>query len=281
MKVEGKTHEIIMMTLGALFLAVGVYFFRMPNNFITGGAGGIAIVLSAMFPAISRGTYLIVINIISIIIGLIFLGKSFSWKTIYCCMIYSVMVLIFEKIYPMNIPFSNQPFLELVFAVILCGIGSGIMFHANASSGGIEVVAMIIKTKTSLSIGNALLYVNLVIALSAAVLFNMETCMFSVLGVLINSLVVDNVIQMLNTSRFLIIVTTYPIDLCSYINCDLDGGATIVNCVGSYTNDSKKMIFVALNPNKAMLLQKNIKTIDNKAFIVTLNTFDIIGRRYK
>lgn len=155
------------------------------------------------------------------------------------------------------------------------------MFHANASSGGIEVVAMIIKTKTSLSIGNALLYVNLVIALSAAVLFNMETCMFSVLGVLINSLVVDNVIQMLNTSRFLIIITTHPVDLCSYINCDLNGGATIVNCVGSYTNDCKKMIFVALNPNKAVLLQKNIGSIDNKAFIVTLNTFDIIGRKYK
>lgn len=269
-----KNREIFLMSLGSLFMAAGIYFFRMSNNFITGGAGGIAIVLSSLIPDVTKGSWLMGINILSIAAGLIFLGKSFSWKTIYCCAVYSVMVLLLESFYPMEHPFTDESFLELVIAVILCGIGSGFIFYVNASSGGIEVIAMILRKKTCLSVGNALLYVNLVIALAAAVLFDMEICILSVLGVLINSIVVDNVIQQLNTSKVLLIVTACQKELCEYIHCALNSGTTVLDCVGGYSGENKKILLVVLPSVKAGLLQRTMKQLDKNAFMVILNMFE-------
>lgn len=262
------------MTVGTFFFAVGIYFFRVPNKFIVGGASGLSIILSSVWPKLSTGTFIMGINILSIVFGLTFLGKSFSWKTIYCTMIYSVTILIFEHTCKVNLPLSDEPVIELFISVILCGVGSGIVFNSNGSTGGIEVFAIILKQKTPLTMGNTLMYFNLVIALMAAVLYDAKTCMFSVLGVLINCIVVDNVIEMLNSSRLLLVVAKNSENICKYINNEIDSGATIVKSTGSYANSENNMIFVALSPRNAMALKKYIQKYHNSSYVITLNAVD-------
>ena len=274
-----KFLQILLLTLGSVMFAAGIYFFRMPNNFVVGGASGLAIIFSKLFPYITKGQFVTIINMICVIAGLIFLGKSFSWKTIYCSIVYSVIVMIFEQAIKINAPFTDEVFTELVLSVILCGIGAGIVINAGGSTGGIEIFALIVKKKTHYTVGSALMVFNLIIALFAAWLFGVKTCFMSVIGVLAHSIIVDKVIQWLNSEKVLLIVTENEEAILNYIKNELSACATILNAVGSFMNRESKLIMVVLEPKKASALKKRIKRLKNGDFVVSMETFDLMGGR--
>lgn len=274
-----KFLQILLLTLGSVMFAAGIYFFRMPNNFVVGGASGLAIIFSKLFPYITKGQFVTIINMICVIAGLIFLGKSFSWKTIYCSIVYSVIVMIFEQTIKINAPFTDEVFTELVLSVILCGIGAGIVINAGGSTGGIEIFALIVKKKTHYTVGSALMVFNLIIALFAAWLFGVKTCFMSVIGVLAHSIIVDKVIQWLNSEKVLLIVTENEEAILNYIKNELSACATILNAVGSFKNKESRLIMVVLEPKKASALKKRIKRLKNGDFVVSMETFDLMGGR--
>ena len=140
-----KFKEFIMMTLGAVLLAIGVYYFKIPNGFSTGGVTGIGTILGAFTsPVLTPGAWIWILNVGLLIVGCIFFGKGTGIKTVYCSMLYSTLTFIFEKVTPLSAPLSDQPLLELVYAMLLTSIGSAMMFNANASSGGTDIVALIL-----------------------------------------------------------------------------------------------------------------------------------------
>ncbi|MBQ3426143.1 MAG: YitT family protein [Clostridia bacterium] len=275
-----KTYlQIILLTLGSIMFAGGIYFFRMPNNFVVGGASGLAIIFSKLFPYITKGQFVTIINIICAIAGFIFLGKSFSWKTFYCSIVYSVAIMLLEQTVKLEAPFTEETFAELVLSVVLCGIGAGIVIDAGGSTGGIEIFALIVKKKTHYTVGNALMVFNLIIATCAAWLFGIQTCFLSIIGVLAHSLLVDKVIQWLNSEKVLLIVTESEEEILNYIKSELSACATILNAVGSFTNKESRFIMVVLSPKKASALKKRIKSLKNGDFVVSMDTFDLIGGR--
>lgn len=274
-----KIQQFLYLNIGTILFALGIYFFRMPNSFIVGGASGLSIILSKMLPCLTTGQFVTIINLICILAGLIALGKAFSWRTIYCSMIYSFSILICEKIFAMSTPLTDETLLELISSVILCGVGAGLVIYAGGSTGGIEVLALIVKERTHYTIGNALMFFNLAIALIGAYLFGIRICMFSVLGVLINSIVVEKVIQYFNSEKFLMIVTEKEKELCAYINNELLGSATIIESKGAFKNKANHIVMVVLDPKQASVLKKMLKRIDDKAFAVGMNSYEIIGGR--
>ena len=147
------------MTVGAALVAAGIYFFKIQNHFSTGGVSGLSIVLAAVFKAewLTEGALITGINVLLIIVGLIVVGKDFTFKTIYCTLLMSGLTWLFEVICPMDAPLTDQPVLELVFAILLPAAGSAILFYENASTGGTDIVAMIIKKFSNLNISTALL----------------------------------------------------------------------------------------------------------------------------
>ena len=180
--------EYALLTLGTVIMAVGTYFFKFPNNFSTGGVTGLAVVLARYFPMISRADFVMIFNVALLGLGVAVFGKSFAGKTVYVSLLMSAVTWLMERMIPMAAPMTNQPLLELVFAVSLPAVGSAILFNLDASSGGTDIVAMILKKYTSLDIGKALLCSDLVITVLACVAFGMETGLFSVLGLVMKNM---------------------------------------------------------------------------------------------
>ena len=132
--------EVIMLTAGTLITALGVYFFKIPNNFSTGGMSGISIILGNLVKGISPANFIFILNVVFMILGFAFVGKDFGWKTIYCSLLFSGAVQVLEWAVPMSAPFTDQKMLELAFAGIIPAIGTAITFICGGIYGGLETI---------------------------------------------------------------------------------------------------------------------------------------------
>ena len=244
---KANLKAFLLVNLGVLLLTVGVYFFKLPNNFTTGGVSGLAILLSSVIPFLSTATLMGIINVLLLVLGYLFLGKEFGFWTTYCSLMYSLETWVLERVYPMDAPFTNQPLLELCFAMMLPAVGSALMFNYNASSGGTDIVAMILKKYTSISdIGKALFVSDSVIALAACFFFGIETGMFSLLGLFLKAFVVDSVIESINLCKFFSIVTSKPDEICDFIIKDLHHSSTVVDGQGAFSHQDRKVVLTAV-----------------------------------
>ena len=205
-KEQRKTaREWLYITAGILIMSAGIYFFKFPNHFSTGGVTGIAIVLGHYIPSITPGTLVTIINVALLILGFAVIGKSFGIRTVYASLLMSGTLQLLEVICPLDAPLTSQPLVELMFAVGLPAVGSAILFNLDASSGGTDILAMILRKYTALNIGVALLCSDIIITVSACFAFGMETGLFSILGLIIkslSSLPIRNPSQHLSPERF-------------------------------------------------------------------------------
>lgn len=268
--------------LGVLLLTTGVYFFKLPNNFSTGGVSGISIILGSLTPFLSTATLMAIINILLLVIGYLFLGRQFGFWTTYCTLMYSFETWVLETLFPMDGPFTNQPLLELCFAMMLPAVGSALMFNYNASSGGTDIVAMILKKYTSISdIGKALFVSDSIIALASVFFFGIETGMFSILGLFLKAFVVDSVIESINLCKFFSIVTSKPKEICDFIIHELNHSSTVVDGEGSYSHTERKVVLTAVRRGEAVRLRQKCKEIDPHSFMFITNTSEIIGKGFR
>lgn len=276
---KSKLKNFSLLTISTLIMAVGIYFFKFTNNFTFGGITGIAVLVAKFLP-ISASDFSFVVNILLLIIGWIVLGKSFAEKTAYSTILLSVSLSLLERIYPMSHPLTNEPLLELIFAILLPALGSAILFNIGASSGGTDVIAMILKKYTSVDIGKGLMISDLIFTLAGFLVFNVKTGLYSLFGLIMRSALIDNFIESFNRSKYFHVVTSNATCICDFIQNDLQRGATIVNATGAFTGDDKYIILTVLSPSQAVKLRNFIKEHDPKAFLLVSNTSEIIGKAF-
>ena len=276
---KSKLKNFSLLTISTLIMAVGIYFFKFANNFTFGGITGIAVLVAKFLP-ISASDFSFVVNILLLIIGWIVLGKSFAEKTAYSTILLSVSLSLLERIYPMSHPLTNEPLLELIFAILLPALGSAILFNIGASSGGTDVIAMILKKYTSVDIGKGLMISDLIFTLAGFLVFNVKTVLYSLFGLIMRSALIDNFIESFNRSKYFHVVTSNATCICDFIQNDLQRGATIVNATGAFTGDDKYIILTVLSPSQAVKLRNFIKEHDPKAFLLVSNTSEIIGKGF-
>lgn len=276
---KSKLKNFSLLTISTLIMAVGIYFFKFTNNFTFGGITGIAVLVAKFLP-ISASDFSFVVNILLLIIGWIVLGKSFAEKTAYSTILLSVSLSLLERIYPMSHPLTNEPLLELIFAILLPALGSAILFNIGASSGGTDVIAMILKKYTSVDIGKGLMISDLIFTLAGFLVFNVKTGLYSLFGLIMLSALIDNFIESFNRSKYFHVVTSNATCICDFIQNDLQRGATIVNATGAFTGDDKYIILTVLSPSQAVKLRNFIKEHDPKAFLLVSNTSEIIGKGF-
>ena len=231
-------------------MAAGIYFFKFANNFTFGGITGLAVTI-AKFTPLSASDFSFIANILLLIIGWIILGKTFAVKTAYSTILLSVTLSVLERVYPMSHPLTNEPLLELVFAILLPALGSAVLFNIGASSGGTDVIAMILKKYTSVDIGRGL-----------------------------RSALIDNFIESLNRSKYFHVVCSEPKEICKFIEKELGRGATLVNAKGAFTGNNKYIILTVLSPSQAVKLRNFIKENSPGAFLLISNTSEIIGKGF-
>ena len=213
-------------------------------------------------------------------IGFVVLGKKFAEKTAYCSILLSVTLSVLERLYPLNQPLTDQPVLELAFAIALPSLGSAVLFNIGASSGGTDIIAMIMKKYTSTDIGKALLITDFIITLAGCFVFDIETGLYSFLGLAVRSFMIDGFIESLNLSKYFNVVCTSPKPICDFIKDDLHRSATIVLAQGAFSGEDKYIIFTALNRIEAVKLRNFIKENAPDAFLLISNTSEIIGKGF-
>jgi len=273
--------EYTLITLGTLIMALGTYFFKFPNNFSTGGVTGLAVVLAKFFPVISRAEFVMVINVALLGLAFLVFGRDFGGKTVYVSLLMSGVTWVLEAAIPMSAPMTSQPLLELIFAVSLPAIGSAMLFNLDASSGGTDIVAMVLKKYTNLDIGKALICSDLVITLLACAAFGMETGLFSILGLVMKSLLVDLVLENINTHKYFHIITTKPEEIETYITAKLHRGATELHGEGAYTHEGRTVLLTVMKRHEAVLLRRYVRQVDPHAFVLIINTGEIVGNGFR
>lgn len=272
----------LLFSVGIFVTALGTYFFKFPNNFSTGGVSGLSLILGRLIPSevFTPSVLMFIINTALLGVGFVFIGKEFAFSTVYCSMLLSVLMTVLEKLFPIAEPLTTQPFLELCFAVLLPAFGSAILFHLGGSSGGTDIIAMILRKHTSMNIGTALMAVDSFITIAALACFGVETGLYCILGLLMKSTLVDYVGDSFRTKKCFQIITDHPKPIVDFIVDTLHRGATLEEVHGAYSNASKTMIVTVLGRTQAMVLRKHVHTVDPHAFMIITASTEIVGKGF-
>ncbi len=288
-----KFRQFLMINLGCLMMAAGIYFFKAPNGFATGGVSGISIILAKISALlnipITQSMYMLAINVILLVLGVIILGKKCGLMTIYCSLAMSLENMLFEFLLPIErltggaSTLTNQPLMELVYAVMLTGIGAAILFRNNASSGGTDIVALILKKYTHMNVGTALLLSDFVIASSTFVVYlgDFAVGLYALLGLFAKVFVVDDILDSLNMCKAFTIITTKAKEIDEYILREMNHSATTYRAEGAYTGEERQVIMTVCKRSEALRLRMKVKEIDEHAFIIITKTSEIMGKGFR
>ncbi|MBQ3531212.1 MAG: YitT family protein [Oscillospiraceae bacterium] len=272
--------EYVLLTLASVLIIISTWLFKYPNNFTFGGITGLSIVLSRIFE-VPASTLNLVMNAVLLVIGVVVLGKGFAGKTFYVTILSTVGLSALDKIYPITTPLTDEPVIELLFAVAIPAVASAILFNMDASSGGTDIVAMLLKKYTTMEIGTAIFAVDIIITLSAFVAFDFATGLYSVTGLMAKTLIMDGAIENMNLCKYFTIITTNPKPICDFIHHELHRSATIYKAEGAYSHTEKNIVLVVLKRSQAVRLRRFIKDVEPTAFMMITNSSEIIGKGFR
>ena len=278
---HSKSRDILLITFGTLLVALGDHFFKFPNNFSTGGVTGLAVVVSKLIPGVTIGSFVFVVNMALLVVAFLFLSRKFGLATIYASSLMSSVIWAMEFIYPMEAPFTDEPFLELIFSVGLPALGSAILFNIGASTGGTDIIAMLLRKYANIDIGRALLMADILVAVSGCFVFGIKTGLYSILGLLMKSMVVDNVIEGFNLCKYMHIACTDPEPVRDFIVEKLHRSATICEATGAYTHHKVYLVLTVMTRSQAVILRRYVRSVEAHAFIMVTNTSEIIGKGFR
>lgn len=281
----------IVLNLGVFLMAAGVFLFKGPNNFATGGVSGIAIIIArytASVPFLTQSVLNLIMNVALLLLGFIFLGRGCTFKTAYCSVMYTLEMYLMEwimrwlgleQLSALN-TLTDEKFLEFVYAMLLTGIASAILFNCNASSGGTDIVALIIKKFTRMDIGKALFVTDLLVACSTFVIFDITTGLYSLMGLFFKSFLVDGVIENIGKSKYVKIITSKPDLIAPFILEGIHRGYTSYKAQGGYTGEQKTVMLTVCKRAEALKLKIKIKGVDPAAFVIITDSHEILGKGF-
>lgn len=269
------------LNLGLLLTAVGIAWFKTPNHFAFGGTSGLSILLAATFPQIDVGGFMWIINAVLVVLGFIFLGVQCMGWTIYSSFALSFFVSLCERLWPLSAPITGDTLLELIFAVLLPALGSAIVFDIGASTGGTDIVALILAKRTSMEIGKALMLSDVLIVMAAAVKFGMATGLYCILGLMGKAFVVDGAIERIHLSKVCTVVTANPQPVLDFIIGEMNRSATVQRAYGAYTHHETAVVVTVLTRRQAVQLRNFLRANDPKSFITIVNSSEIIGKGFR
>ena len=277
----GKLAFFGMLNLGLILTAVAMVLFKTPNHLAFGGTTGVAIVLGALFPQLPVSSFMWVLNIALVILGFIFLDrKAMIWSS-FASIALSAYVSLFEWIFPVQGSITGDLTLDVCFAVLLPALGSALVFDIGASTGGTDILAMILRKRTDIEIGKALFVVDILIVCSAAVIYGPRTGLWCVLGLVAKTFVVDSAIESIRQRKVCKVICKYPHDVEEFIVRELGRTATVTAGWGAYSGRRVVIITTVLTRREAMELRLYVRSIDKGAFITITSSSEIIGRGFR
>lgn len=274
-----KTKQFWLMNLGCIIYALGDVLFKIPNKFTTGGVSGVGTLISGL-TEISAGVWVWSLNLLLIIAGFWFLGGSIGIKTVYCTLIYSFALFMFEQLFQINAPLTDQPFMELCCGVFLNAVGAATVFYCGGSTGGTDIVAMILKKFVHIDIGKAIFAADFFIVASSFFVFDTLAGLCSVFGLFVKAFVTDAVLDNFEDCKYFVVITNKGEIISKHIIKTLGRGVTSHSVVGEYTGEGRVMLHTVCKRAEAAKLKLWIKDIDPSAFVIIAANNEIIGNGF-
>ena len=264
--------------LGTAMVGFAVSVFYIPNKIVGGGVSGISTILFHTLK-IEPGVSFAVINIILLTVAFKSLGKKFVIDSVTGAALLSVFVQIFSYVPSI----CDDIFLATVFGSVLYGMGIGLTFAVNASTGGTDILSRLLQQRfPDIKIGNILLAVDMsVILVSLATFGKFELTLYGVAALFVSSFSVNWIIHKLNISKLAFVVTANGCDISRYLTSQSPRGVTVVNAAGGYTGKNVNVLMCAMKENEVDLFQKRIIEADPKAFVIYTDASQILGNGFK
>lgn len=286
----------LILNLGVFLLALGVYLFESPNKLAMGGASGISIILAQFlmkFDAITMDYEVLqpiifgVLNVTLLIVGFIFLGRTLSLRTTYCAIVYIGEYELMSWLDPLGLTvpgttLTDQPLLELLYAVVVVGAACAIIYQCGASSGGSDIIAFIVKKYSNLNIANAVLVVDFVIGALAFIVdpSNPTIGLLSILGIALKTFVIDGVIDNIMKTKQVTIITVNPDVVAKVILENINRGFTKYKAEGGYSGEERTVIITVCRRAQAARLKAKLHQVDPTSFVIITNANEIMGNGF-
>ncbi|MDF2698647.1 MAG: transporter [Haloplasmataceae bacterium] len=274
--------EFLIINFGLFLVALAIHFIMVPNNFVVGGVSGLAIVLHSFIP-LSIGTLMTILNTILFILGMLLIGFGYGIRTLYSSYMLSFMVIVLERFFPIDgplIPEGGHLFVQLTLLSIVTAIGLAIVFKYNASTGGTDITGKIINKYFHVDLGKAVLISDLFITLAALYIYDFKTFAYGLIGVIMNGLVIDFVLDTIKEQREITIISEKSDEISKFIIEVLEKGATIYPGIGAYTKQERDIIITIVNKKEFYKLKEYIKLIDLNAFITVNDIRETFGEGF-
>ncbi|WP_251623490.1 YitT family protein [Odoribacter lunatus] len=266
---------------GCFVFALGAVLFAEPNRFAPGGTYGLSIVLHHLMGWRTETTALCM-DIPLLLIGIYFLGPRFGIKTVICTFAIPFFMGIIHETYGYQALLGeNQELLSAIFGGVVYGIGIGMIFKSRATSGGSDIIAMILNKYTHISLGQLVILVDCSITLTTVLAFGEWTLpMYSWIVVFIEGKVIDSVLEGGTTYKTMMIITQEVDAVKKIIIQDINRGATLFSAIGMYKGEERKVIYTVLTRQEMMTLRHKIQEIDPAAFINVIDSKEILGNGF-
>lgn len=271
-----KLKRFILITIGAILMAIALELFLVPNKLLDGGIVGISII-SSHFLKLPIGLFIFILNIPFFYLGYKQIGKTFAISTLYAIAVLSVGTALLHPIPP----FVDEKFLVTIFGGVILGLGVGLVIRYGGSLDGTEILAILINNKTPFSVGEIVMVINFFIYTVAGFVFTWESAMYSVIAYFIAFKTIDIVQQGLDESKSVWIISDQHAEIGSAINDRLGRGVTYLNGEGAYTGDDKKVIFCIITRLEEFKLKDIVNHYDENAFVAIGNVSEVKGGRFK
>ncbi|WP_347552845.1 YitT family protein [Pseudalkalibacillus hwajinpoensis] len=274
--IQEKVRRAILITIGAVIMAVGLEVFLVPNQVIDGGIVGISIMLSHL-SGISLGLFLFILNLPFIYIGYKQIGKTFAFSTLYGIVILSISTTLLHPVPA----FTDDILLATLFGGVVLGIGVGIVIRFGGSLDGTEILAILATKKLPFSVGEIIMFVNLFILGSAGFVFSFDRAMYSLLAYYVAYKMIDITIKGLDESKSVWIISDNHKEMGDAILNRLGRGVTYLHGEGAFSGDDKKVIFCVITRLEEAKLKDIVADLDESAFLAMADIAEVRGGRFK
>jgi uncharacterized membrane-anchored protein YitT (DUF2179 family) len=268
--------EYINVIVGSAIIALAFNVFLLPNQIASGGVSGISTILLSVLgwePAYVQWAF----NIPLFIAGVILLGKQFGVKTLVGTLFLPFVVFLTKDIEP----WTNDALLSALFGGIAVGLGLGIVFRGNASTGGTDLAAQIITKYTGLTLGTSVVLIDGLIVISAALVFDIERGLYALIALYVTSKTIDLVQVGFGRSKTAMIITNKQEEVRAGILNKIDRGVTKLSAYGGFTDNERPVLMCVVDQREFTKLKQLVKTLDPTAFVVVMDASEVLGEGFK
>lgn len=276
MKNTETLREYGLITAGSVLIAAAVGFFMVPGDLVLGSVAGLAMVLSQVLP-LRVATLNMILNILFLLLGFIFMGRSFGSKTVYASVLYPALVWGIDMVLLDLASMTGDTWLDLLCFIFLVSAGQAILFHVNASSGGLDVPAKILNKYFHIDIGKAVTVCGLVTVVSSVLVYDLRTMIVGILGTYLNGVVVDEFVSGFSRKKRVCILSDRHEEIKEYILHKLSRGVTVYQAVGGFEGKERPELVTILTKTEYAQLMAYVRRTDPDAFLTVTAVSEVAG----